>query len=71
MTSTKPNYLPKASLPYTITLGAKASIYELGGEHRYLVYNSTIILLKAFISKSSDFSAKKLSKALAVSERPW
>ena len=31
MTSSKPNYLPKASSPNTITLGVRASAYELEG----------------------------------------
>lgn len=29
VTPSEPNYLPKASLPYTITLGVRDSVYEL------------------------------------------
>lgn len=36
MTSAAPNYLPKAPLLNTITMGIKASTYELEvGEHKY------------------------------------
>ena len=31
MTSSKPNYLPKATPPNTTTSGIKASMYESGG----------------------------------------
>ena len=37
MTSSTPSYLPKAPLLNTITMGIKASIYELEvGGHKYL-----------------------------------
>ena len=35
MTSSKPNYLPKAPSLNTITLGVRASTYELGGWPRF------------------------------------
>lgn len=35
-----PNYLPKAPLPNTITLGSSISIYEFGEEHEYSVHDT-------------------------------
>ena len=41
MTSSKPSYLPKAPTPVTITLGVRASTYELGsGAPKYSAHNT-------------------------------
>lgn len=40
MTSSKPNYLPKASCSNTITLGVSALTHEFGGDTSQSIANS-------------------------------
>lgn len=49
MTSFKPNYLSKIPPPNTITLEVKASTYQFGEGHKYLVHN--IYQLPTFVAK--------------------
>lgn len=43
MTSAKPNYLPKTPSPNNITLGVRASTYELGGGDKHSVCKKAAI----------------------------